>query len=402
MVNPTEALGAKLHRLREKFVDGLPQRLDALAGAIDRRDRDEMTRQFHSLAGTAGTHGLPAIAALAAEGEEACAAEALDDEGIAYLNSIVDSLRDGTPAGAAAPHVVAVEDEHFGRILCVEDDPDQLRYVCTILEDAGYEVRTIDDPTDFDFAVSMFHPDLILMDIILPGTTGVELTRTIRGDAAYATVPIVFLTTRRQVESRIEAAGAGGDDYLIKPVEPALLLSIVSARLRSSRAVKGLIDHDGLTGVLTHAAFVRRAQAELARAQRHGGEIALVMLDLDHFKSINDTHGHLAGDQVLAAFASFLTRSVRAGDEVGRYGGEEFALLLRNVTRDGVQTLVNRLLDEFKALSFRGARGKTFRVTFSAGVAMLGSGGDLGEWRQRADEALYSAKHRGRARVEAA
>jgi len=388
------SLAAKLHRLRDKFIEGLPQRIESIANALARLgdDPDEhagVTRQFHSLAGTAGTHGLSAIAALAADGEEAC--ESFDDETIPYLLSILDSMR----------AVVAVTHES-GRILCVEDDGDHANFITAILEHAGFETRTIADPAGFDFALATFRPDLILMDIVLPGITGVELARSIRSDNAYATVPIIFLTNRHRVESRIEAVGAGGDDYLTKPVSPELLLSVVSARLKASRAMQVLIDHDGLTGVLTHAAFMRRAQNEMTLAQRNGDELALVMLDLDYFKGINDSHGHLAGDEVLSKFASFLARNVRAGDEVGRYGGEEFALLLRNISQQDVQRLVNRLLEDFSAIAFRGSRGARFHVTFSAGVAMFGSGRNLQEWKQSADDALYSAKHHGRARVEAA
>jgi len=393
MTQLSETLDAKLHRLRTRFVAVLPQRIGAIGDAISRcvedaKNADEVTRLFHSLAGTAATHRLSTIAALAAEGEEACGEKPFSDETIAYLQSLVESLR-----AAVQP---------AGKILCVEDDDEQARVIAMILEDAGYEVHVVEDPLDFNFSVSTFHPDLILMDIMLPGKNGVELARSLRTDAAYATTPIVFLTNRRQVSSRIEAAGAGGDDYLTKPVEPELLLSIVSARLKASRAMQDLIDRDGLTGALTHVAFMRRANAEMSRAQRNGQSLALVMLDLDYFKSINDCHGHPAGDQVLSAFGSFLARHLRGADDVGRLGGEEFALLLRDITGDAVQHLITRLLDDFSAVAFLAPRGVQFHVTFSAGVAMLVRDDTFDRWKQRADDALYSAKGHGRARVEAA
>jgi len=405
MSNGSDSVDAKLLRLRERFIGTLPKRVDDLENAIGECNAEETSRRFHSLAGTAGTYGLTAIAALAREGEDTCSeSESLDDaETLTYLRSLIEMMRAtaSEPVDEPAP-VVQNTKEDEGRVLCVEDDRDQARYISTILEGAGYEVRAVTDPQDFDFTLAVFHPQLILMDIVLPGVSGVDLARALRRDPAYATVPIVFLTNRRRVESRIEAAVAGGDDYLTKPVNPQLLRSIVAARLRGSRAVQGLIDHDGLTGVLTHAAFMRRAEMELSRARRNGAEIALVMLDLDYFKAINDTHGHLAGDQVLAAFATFITTAIRAADDVGRYGGEEFALLLRDIDVDGVQRLITRLLDDFSGFTFRGARGATFNVTFSAGVAMLDPKWDLREWKQRADDALYHAKHNGRARVEAA
>jgi diguanylate cyclase (GGDEF)-like protein len=250
--------------------------------------------------------------------------------------------------------------------------------------------------------LTTFRPDLIVMDIGLPDFTGVDLARYVRDDVANATLPIVFLTGQRRMESRMTALGVGGDDYLTKPVAPDLLLSVVASRLKRSRSLKALIDHDGLTGLLTHAAFMRRAQTIASETRRRPEPVALVMLDLDYFKSVNDRYGHPAGDRVLTTFASFLRRNLRAGDEVGRYGGEEFAMLLRNIPAAEVQGLVARLVADFGAIPQSAPDGSTFHVTFSAGVAMYESGCDLQEWKQRADEALYAAKHLGRARVEAA
>jgi diguanylate cyclase (GGDEF)-like protein len=288
------------------------------------------------------------------------------------------------------------------RILCVEDDPDQSRYVEAILRGAGYCVSSIADPTSFESMLTTFRPDLIVMDIVLPDFTGVDLARYVREDVANATLPIVFLTGQRKIESRMRALGVGGDDYLTKPVAPELLLSVVAARLKRSCSLKALIDHDGLTGALTHSAFMRRAQTIASETRRRPEPVALVMLDLDYFKSVNDRYGHLAGDRVLSTFSSFLKRNLRAGDEVGRYGGEEFAMVLRNISVGEVQGLVARLVMDFGAIPQFAPDGSTFHVTFSAGVAMYESSGDLQVWKQRADEALYSAKHLGRARVEAA
>jgi diguanylate cyclase (GGDEF)-like protein len=166
--------------------------------------------------------------------------------------------------------------------------------------------------------------------------------------------------------------------------------------------MRALIDRDGLTGILNRSAFMRRAETAIAESKRQPESTALVMLDLDYFKAVNDRHGHLAGDQVLRTFGRFLMNSVRPGDDVGRYGGEEFALLLRNISPADAQHLVTRLLDEFGRAPFRGSGGQTFFVTFSAGVAMLDDSSDLNEWLRRADEVLYVAKHNGRARIEAA
>ena len=394
---------SKLLLLRERFAAALPRRIDEIAAALDEAGprMESVLRQFHSLAGTAGTYGLEAISSLASEGEEICDASPHAPETIDYLRSIVDDMRGALSATNVAPQLPPVA-RCTGRILCVDDDPAHAAYLSATLGSAGYDVRTAGGREQFRAALAEFRPDLITLDYVLPGVTGFDLARSVRSDPAYATVPIVFITGRRGVEKRIEAVAVGGDDFLTKPAAPELLLSVIGSRLRRSRSVQALIDHDGLTGVLNRPAFVRRAEAAMSDARRHGVQSALVMLDLDYFKSINDAHGHLVGDQVLVTFASLLQRSVRASDDVGRFGGEEFVLLLRGIHFDAAQKLVGRLLDEFARIPFRGAGQLPFHVTFSGGVAMFDNRCTFREWTRRADEALYAAKHNGRARIEAA
>lgn len=384
----------KLLQLRERFAGALPNRIDELADAVKACESQPATlhdleRKFHSLAGTAGTYGLTEIADLAAAGEDAC--EANGPQLFDRLHGLIDSMR-RTLSGATTA----------AKVFCVDDDPMHVWYLAAILKSAGHEIYTAGDATEFRILLQTVRPDLIIMDYVLPDATGVELARLVRRDPAYATVPIVFLTGRRGVESRIEATNVGGDDFLTKPVDPDLLLSVVASRLQRSQSVRALIDHDGLTGVLNRAAFMRRAETAIAESKRRPESTALVMLDLDHFKSINDRHGHPIGDHVLTTFATFITHSIRPGDEVGRYGGEEFSLLLRGISTEHAHNLVTRLLDEFARVPFRGGDGQLFHVTFSAGVSMLDSRNDLREWTRRADEALYVAKHNGRARIEAA
>ncbi|HJW92170.1 MAG TPA: response regulator [Thermoanaerobaculia bacterium] len=316
----------KLLQLRERFAAALPQRIDDLDGAIRSCEAEPATlhdleRKFHSLAGTAGTYGMNDIAGLAAEGEDACEANA--PQLFDHLHGLVDSMR-CTISGA----------KNGPKVFCVDDDPMHVWYLAAILKSAGYEIFTAGDATEFRSLLQAVRPDLIILDYVLPDATGVELARLVRGDPSYATVPIVFLTGRRGIESRIEATNVGVDDFLNKPVDADLLLSVVASRLQRSQSVRALIDRDDLTGVLNRAAFMRRAEAAMAESGRKPESTALVMLDLDHFKSINDRYGHLTGDQVLTTFASFVANSIRPGDEIGRYGGEEFALLLRNIATE--------------------------------------------------------------------
>src|SRR5437016_2726580 len=169
MSNGSDSVDAKLLRLRERFVGTLPKRIDDLASSIGECAIEETERRFHSLAGTAGTYGLTAISALAREGEDICnEAESLrDTETLTYLRSLLEMMRATAvePSDEPAPPVEQKTNENEGRVLCVEDDSDQARYITTILESAGYEVRAITNPKDFDFTLAVFRPQLILMDI---------------------------------------------------------------------------------------------------------------------------------------------------------------------------------------------------------------------------------------------
>ena len=283
------------------------------------------------------------------------------------------------------------------RVLVVEDDPRQAAFQAKLLAVGGYEVETCADPRRFESLVVSFAPDLVLLDIRLPEIDGFALARFLRQDERYATLPILFLTADASLQARVEAQRVGGDDLLVKPVLPWLLLTAVAARVERARLLRTLLDHDGLTQLLTHAAFLDRAREHTSRMPRDlSRSLAWVMIDVDRFKSINDRHGHPVGDRVLAALASLLRRRLRSSDVVGRYGGEEFAVLLEDLSVADAARLVNRLREEFAAVPHSGPDGTVFHAGFSAGIAALGPGTSLEEWRQAADEALYEAKAAGR------
>jgi diguanylate cyclase (GGDEF)-like protein len=289
------------------------------------------------------------------------------------------------------------------RILSVEDDEDQAAFLRAVLQSAGYQVRICNDPRLFEAHLISFRPDLVIMDIILPDITGIDLARYLRQNEQYTTLPVLFLSMQGQMQDRIETVRAGGDDHLVKPVAPGLLLSTVAARIERSRFLKSLLDRDGLTKLLTHTAFLERARAIVGQKSRriHKNSV-LVLMDLDHFKSVNDTYGHIVGDRVLVSLASLLRRRLRQTDTIGRYGGEEFGILIDDLKKDEAVRLINRLLDEFSAIEHQTADNKTFQVTFSAGIAVLKRRMTLPQWIEAADKALYAAKAAGRKRVTAA
>ena len=286
------------------------------------------------------------------------------------------------------------------RILVVEDDEFHAAFARTVLESAGYQVDVCSAPRHFTEHMATSQPELLLMDVNLPEVSGYDLARLVRQQEQHAALPIIFLTSEAEMESRIRAAKAGGDEHLTKPVHPALLASAVGARLERARFLKSLLHRDGLTRLLTHASFMEQVQQVLDRRARSApGHASLVLLDVDHFKQVNDTYGHQAGDRVLATLAASLRQHLRRTDIIGRYGGEEFGVLLDQLPIDDAQRLITRLLNEFAALDHTAGEHKHFRVTFSAGIAPYRDGIERHAWIESADQALYAAKKAGRNRV---
>ena len=285
------------------------------------------------------------------------------------------------------------------RVLSVEDDPDQGEFVRSVLESGGHVVKVCRDPGRFEADVIAFRPDLVLLDVNLPGVSGYDLARFLRQNEAHAALPVVFLTGEGRDDARIRSVRAGGDDHLVKPVAPGLLLSTVTARLERARTLRALLSRDGLTGLTNHTAFLEGLGTVWKRNDRSPGRgLALVSLDLDSFKSVNDCHGHPTGDRVLAGLGALLRRRLRGTDLVGRLGGEEFGIVLEDLRSDEAVTLLDRLLDEFSKIEFTADDG-VFRVTFSAGISCLVPGMSVEAWRSSADAALYAAKRAGRNRV---
>ena len=308
----------------------------------------------------------------------------------------VRALRSGAEAFVSRPldvmalvrRVAALRDRRerpARRILAVEDDTVTIALIRGILSAAGYEIEICRDPRDFEKMLMAFHPDLLLMDVQLSDdVTGHDLVRYVRQSERFSTLPVIIVTSDSERRAVLESTNAGADMLVTKPVDWDLLLSQIAARLERATAVRELTDRDPLTGVLTRGAFDARM-----RQRGPDGSAALALLDLDHFKIINDTHGHAAGDRVLASLGTLLRRRLRFNDVVARYGGEEFALLLEDVTLQDAEELCERLLAEFQEVEPG--------VTFSAGLAPLAE--SFEETFRRADAALYEAKRAGRARI---
>jgi diguanylate cyclase (GGDEF)-like protein len=310
------------------------------------------------------------------------------------------------------PHPVEVEDlmsrvlaldelrtQRPFRVVIVEDESALSQFYKLTLDHAGMETRTVQDPTLLLNALSGFDPDVILMDLYMPHCSGLELAQVVRQFPAYTTVPILFLSTESRLDLQLRARHLGADDFLPKPLRPGQLISAVTSRANRYRDLKKLTDRDSLTGLLNHTNIIRTLEREVMVAARTRTPLSVAMIDIDHFKSVNDTHGHVIGDQVIVRITHMLRNRLRRIDYVGRYGGEEFAVVMPNTDPMTAMTVLDKLRIAAQAIEHRAAAG-TFRVTFSAGVAGFPAIAEPTRLVTAADAALYRAKRGGRNRIE--
>jgi diguanylate cyclase (GGDEF)-like protein len=285
-------------------------------------------------------------------------------------------------------------------LLAVDDDPAVLDAVGALLAPHGVRVVTLSDPLRFWSELDRVRPDMILLDVDMPGVTGVELCRVLRNDPRWATVPVLVLTARRDPASIERIFAAGADDHLAKPVISRELVTRVRNRVERLALHRALAETDGLTGVQNRQASTQALERLLRLAARYDQPLALAMLDLDRFKLVNDVHGHAAGDAVLRRFGTLLSESFRGEDVVGRWGGEEFVVGMYGMSGENARERLGELLAALRAEHFESGDGTTFGVAFSAGVARFPEDGrELPSLYGTADAMLYRAKDNGRARV---
>ena len=245
-----------------------------------------------------------------------------------------------------------------------------------------------------------FSPDVLLLDIHMQGCTGLEVAQIIRQHKAFESVPIVFLTGETDARAQNEAMRLGADDLLLKPVATELLYNVVTQKAKRYRGLRRLMEEDSMTGLYNHGKTKALLAQYLQQAGRQGKPMAYALLDIDHFKRINDTYGHGMGDRVIKTLARHLRQRLRGNDVVGRYGGEEFALVLFDCAPGQALQLVEDLRETFSQLT-HGQDGSRFAASFSAGISHAPPHDSVASLMARADEALYEAKRAGRNRVVA-
>jgi two-component system cell cycle response regulator len=297
------------------------------------------------------------------------------------------------------------------QILVVDDSPVARKLVEQTLSTDEYSVLLAKTGQEALDLFSKHHPPLVITDWLMPDLSGVELCERIRAESRGAHTHIILLTGISEKAEVVKALRAGADDYLTKPFHPEELLARAEVGRRTvdlhreieakSLLLEQLALTDSLTGLPNRRAIEDWAGRQCSGAVRHGYRFWVVMADLDHFKAINDTYGHNAGDEVLRSTAGAFRSNTRICDMCSRSGGEEFLMVLTHVEREGVMVVAERIRGMVAAQRFNFG-GREARVTASFGIASLAEGEALSfaHMVERADQALYTAKRLGRNRIE--
>lgn len=291
--------------------------------------------------------------------------------------------------------VLHIQDTRDYQIVYIDDQKSMGEFYQTILEDAHCEVYFMDSVEQMFRNLDDIHPDLFLLDMNMPEVNGLEAAKMIRQQKRFDFIPIVFLTADEQLEIKLAALEGGAEDVISKSTPPQLVIKMLLTRLKRSLGIREFVSKDSLTGVLNHGQIMEAAMTSYRLSQRQKSHASIAMLDIDRFKTVNDTYGHAAGDKVLSGLGQLLSRSLRNTDYIGRYGGEEFMLVFVGASpEDSIQKL-NVIKDAFASIEFE-FKGRKFNCTFSVGLADLAANDSLPQAVNQADKALYASKEGGR------
>lgn len=304
------------------------------------------------------------------------------------------------------------------KVLLVEDDPLQASITKDILQKTGYDVVWAQDGVNAIKVVKTARPDIVLLDVILPGLDGYEVCRWLKLEESTKGIPVIMLTVKKELSDKISGLHIGADDYLPKPYNELELNARIYASLRTKalsdelrqknsqlEELLGRVEYmaitDALTGLYNRRRFHDVLTKEFERAKRYATPFSVAMLDIDHFKAVNDEYGHLVGDNILKEVSNILLKSTRDIDTASRYGGEEFVVILPNTETKNALIGAERMRSSIEKFKFPEIKGK---ITVSIGIAGLPDSDVTNEEKllRCADAALYQAKQKGRNRIEIA
>ena len=315
------------------------------------------------------------------------------------------------PSAAVQPAELSSELGHSMSVLVAEDNPIFQSMLKSMLTKWGYSTRMV--PNGLEAWEAMQAPDaprLAVLDWMMPYMDGVEVCRRIRAEAREPYVYVLLLTARTESQDLVEGMEAGADDYLTKPFNAQELrvrlragrriLDLQEQLMEAREALRVQATHDVLTGLINRGRVLEILQLEIARSERELRPLAVLMVDLDHFKRINDAHGHQAGDAVLREASRRMTAAMRQYDSPGRYGGEEFLIVLPGCDGRAGCMQAERIREAFACQPFdTGAELVTMTCSIGVSSRDACAAGDANRLIHEADEALYAAKRDGRNRV---
>lgn len=309
----------------------------------------------------------------------------------------------------------------MAKILIIDDSVFESKHLTLLLQDQGHEVVSAETGANGMKMIKMEHPDLILLDLVLPDISGREICRWAKHNADTQMIPVIIITARAEVEERVAGFQEGANDYITKPFDDLELKARIAAVLREKhlrdelqkknsefedllRKFEKMAVTDSLTGLFNRRRFEEALAREFERFVRYNVPFSCLMIDVDHFKTINDTYGHDVGDTVLKGIANTIQKQIRTVDTVARYGGDEFVLLLTQQKKEEAEKVAVRMIKRLRQQTVEGMDKKGEKVTVSIGIASVPDP-DLKNKEQVvqcADYALYKAKKKGRDRFQSA
>ena len=386
---PATTLAEAAQHLAREETDGALVELPAAQGD----EADELASRLQAIPGCAG---LP-LAFVSADEETPSRVRAANAGAALFLPKPITE----TGLDDAANQLAAIRRATRPRVLILDDDPAFASLAAHALGSGGALARTLSRPDELLGLLESADPEALVLDVRMPGGIGgLDICRMLRTTSRWQDLPILMVTGDARPETRLASYAAGCDDVLVKPVRADELRLRVKLRVERRRLQHARLERDPLTDLPLRRFFVERLRARLSEAHRRRLPLSLVLLDLDHFKQLNDRHGHLAGDRALAHLGHLLAARFRSEDLRARWGGEEFIVAFPGERAEIAAALAQGVLDDLKRSSIEADDGARFSVSFSAGVAEFPRDGASMEALLRSvDQRLYAAKAAGRGRV---
>ncbi|MBB6444005.1 GGDEF domain-containing response regulator [Bacillus benzoevorans] len=365
---------------------------------------DDVYRFLHSIAGTAGTIGMSEMSSIAKDlmGQmktlevKDWTIKEIQDFILTLLSHCYEYSNNSVECNAAEQHVK--DGQPF--ILVVDDETSMLMFLKEELEKYGWIVMVVSDPVKAISAFYDMRPDCVIIDIHMQKKDGFELLAFLKEKLKQWLIPTVMISIDNSKSNRMKTFELGADDFIAKPFEIDELYVRVKRHIERKKLIDNLILTDELTRVYNRKYTGFAYDTMCSSIGRRDESFCLAVLDLDHFKIVNDSYGHLTGDIVLKEFAAMLSNQCRSGDIVIRYGGEEFLLFMERVSAPQGKEILDRLLQDFQSHSFSIGED-SFTCTFSAGIVEVNRANDsLNYWIKLADDALYKAKSLGRKQIQ--